>query len=185
MKNNIKIAVFGSSQPNPGTEHYEDARQLGHALAEAGWTVVTGGYRGVMEAASRGAKEAGGSTIGVTTAFFDAKGIKPNDYVDEDIKVPTYADRLLKLISISDGYVILRGGSGTLSEFFFSWELEKNKSIPQRPIVLFGKHWKGIIDFLAGELHDELSFSSHLHLLEYTSDPEEAVEIIRRGLEKV
>ncbi len=185
MGNNIKIAVFGSSQPLPGTEHYEEARLLGHTLAEAGWTVVTGGYRGVMEAASRGAKEAGGSTIGITTAFFDAKGLKLNDYVDREIKMPVYADRLLKLIEISDGYIIMRGGSGTLGEFFFSWELEKNKSIPLRPIVLFGEQWKRIIDFLAGELHDELSFSSHLHLLEYTSDPEEAVEIIRRGLEKV
>ena len=185
MENNIKIAVFGSSQPRPGTEHYEEARLLGHTLAKAGWTVVTGGYRGVMEAASRGAKEAGGSTIGVTTAFFDAKGIKLNDYVDEEIKVPAYADRLLKLIAISDGYIIMRGGSGTLSEFFFSWELEKNRSILQKPIVLYGEHWKRIIDFLAEELHDELSFSSHLHLLEYTYDPEEAVEIIRRGLVKV
>jgi len=184
MKNTIKIAVFGSSQPLPGTEYYEEARLLGHALADAGWTVVTGGYHGVMEAASRGAKEAGGSTIGVTTAFFDAKKITANPFVDEDIKVPTYADRLLKLIEISDSYVILRGGSGTLGEFFFSWELEKKKSIPPRPIVLFGGQWKKIIDFLTEELHDELSFSSHLHLLEYTSSPQEAVEIIRRGLGK-
>ena len=185
MEQNIKIAVFGSSQPRPGTEQYEKAQQLGRALAEAGWTVVSGGYRGVMEAVSRGAKEAGGSTIGVTTVFFSKKGLKPNDFIDTEIQTPTYADRLLKLTEISDGYVILRGGSGTFTELFFSWELEKNKSIPPRPIVLYGDQWPRIIDFLAGELADELSFSSYLDLLEYASEPEKTVEIIRRKLEKM
>lgn len=184
MENKIKIAIFGSSQSQPGSKQYEEARDMGCALAEESWVVVTGGYRGIMEAASIGAKEAGGTTIGVTTAFFDKRGIKPNDYVDREIKTPTYADRLLKLTEICDGYVIMRGGSGTLNELFFSWELEKNKSIPPRPIVLFGEQWKRIIDFLAGELSDELSFSSYLYLLGYASEPVEAVNIIRRGLEK-
>jgi uncharacterized protein (TIGR00730 family) len=183
MSNDIRIAVFGSSRPQPGNPVYEDARKIGRALAQAGWTVVTGGYRGVMEAASRGAKEAGGATIGVTTDFFSLRGIRPNPYVDEEIRTPTYADRLLKLTSLSDGYVIMRGGSGTLTELFFSWELEKNKSLPPRPIVLYGGQWHKIIDFLAGELPDELSFSSYLHLLAYSSMPEEVVEIIRKGLE--
>ena len=97
MENLFKIAVFGSSQPKTGTNRYEEARLLGKAIAEAGWSVISGGYRGVMEAASRGAKEAGGTTIGVTTAFFDKKGLKPNPYVDTEIKTKTYADRLLKL----------------------------------------------------------------------------------------
>ena len=182
MGNNLKIAVFGSSRPLAGSERYEEARTVGSALAEAGFAVVTGGYKGVMEAASRGAKEAGGSTIGVTTAFFDGKNLKPNKYVDIEIKTPTYADRLLKLTEISDGYVIMRGGSGTLTELFFSWELEKNKSIPPRPIVLFGDQWGKIIDFLAHELSDELSFSSYTHLLAYTDKPEKVVEIIKKGL---
>ena len=158
MKHELKIAVFGSSRPRAGNERYEEARSVGYTLARAGYTIVTGGYRGVMEAASRGAKEAGGKTIGVTTAFFDRKNIRPNDYVDTEIKTPTYAERLLKLTEISDGYVIMRGGSGTLTELFFAWELEKNTSIPPRPLVLFGDHWRRIIDFLAGELPDELSF---------------------------
>jgi len=179
MENKIKIAIFGSSQPQPGSKQYKDARHLGHAIAEEGWVVITGGYRGIMEAASLGAKEGGGTTIGVTAAFFDKKAIKPNRYVDEEIKTQTYADRLLKLTEICDGYVIMRGGSGTLTELFFSWELEKNKSMPPRPIVLFGEQWKKIIDFLAGELPDELSFSSYLHLLGYASDTVEVVNIIR------
>ncbi len=155
-KDNFKVAVFGSSQPRPGTKRYEEARLLGRALAEAGWTIVSGGYHGVMEAASRGAKEGGGKTIGITTAFFGKKGLKPNEYIDTEIQTPTYAERLLKLTEISDGYVIMRGGSGTLNELFFSWELP-----------------------------DELSFSSPLDLLEYASEPEKAVEIIKNGIELI
>ena len=185
MTDDIRIAVFGSSRPPEGSERYWEARALGRALAQAGWTIVSGGYRGVMEAASRGAKEAGGKTIGVTTSFFDAKNLEPNPWVDEEIKTSTYADRLLKLTAISDGYVIMRGGSGTLTELFFSWELEKNKSIPPRPIVLYGVQWKRIVDFLAGELPDEQSFSSHLHLLRYANDPHEAVSLIREGLDRI
>ena len=182
MRKDIKIAVFGSSRPQPGTRHYEEGRLVGHALARAGWTVITGGYKGVMEAASRGAKEAGGHTIGVTTAFFAGMNLKPNEYVDKEIRTPTYAERLLKLTNMADGYVIMRGGSGTLTELFFSWELEKNKSIPPRPLILYGGHWKRIIDFLARELPDELSFSSYLYLLKYSEHPEEVVTFIREGL---
>jgi len=182
MNKEIKIAVFGSSCPLPGSDRYEEARSVGSALAEAGWTVVTGGYRGVMEAALRGAKEAGGKTIGVTTAFFDSRNLLPNDYVDREIKTPTYTDRLIKLIGMSDGYIVMRGGSGTLTELFLSWELEKNRSIPQRPLILYGGHWKRIIGLLASEMHDEQSFASFLHLLKYSTDADEVVKLIREGL---
>jgi len=182
MNKETKIAVFGSSCPLPGSERYEEARSVGSALAEEGWTVVTGGYRGVMEAALRGAKEAGGTTIGVTTAFFDSKNLHPNDYVDREIKTPTYADRLIKLIGMSGGYVVMRGGSGTLTELFLSWELEKNGSISLRPLVLFGGRWKRIIGLLTKEMHDEQSFSSFLHLLKYSTDTDEVVKLIREGL---
>lgn len=182
MGKNINIAVFGSSQPLPGSAQYEDARRLGRAVAESGWTVVTGGYKGIMKAASMGAKEAGGSTIGVTTDFFGRKGLRANDYVDTEIRTPAYGDRLMKLTEISDGYIIMRGGTGTLTELFFAWELEKKIPVPPKPIVLFGNQWPRIIDFLAEELPDEHSFSRHLDLLAYTEDPEQAVEIIRSGL---
>ncbi|MCE5249531.1 LOG family protein [bacterium] len=185
MEHEKKIAVFGSSRPQPGSLRYEEARAVGYYLGQAGYTVVTGGYRGVMEAASLGAKKAGGKTIGVTTAFFESINARPNDYVDTEIKTPTYADRLLKLTDISDGYVIMRGGSGTLTELFFAWELEKNKSIPPRPLVLFGDHWKKIIDFLACELPDELSFSSYIHLLMYADTPEQVVSFIDTGLKRL
>ena len=179
MSNTLKIAVFGSSQPREGTQAYANARAVGYSLAKSGFIVVTGGYRGVMEAASRGAKEAGGSTIGVTTDFFAARNLIANTYVDTEIRVPSYAERLMKLISMSDGYVIMRGGSGTLSELFCSWELVKNGSLPLRPIVLYGGCWNQIIDFLARELADERSFSSHLNLLRFADRPDKVVEMLK------
>ena len=184
MAKDINIAVFGSSQPKTGSAQYEYARLIGRAVAESGWTVVTGGYHGTMEAASQGAKEASGSTIGVTTDFFGRKGLTANEHIDSEIRTPAYGDRLMKLCEISDGYIILRGGTGTLTEFFFSWELEKKIPVPPKPIVLFGDHWPRIIDFLAEELPDEHSFSRHLDLLSYSEDPARAVEIIRAGLRK-
>jgi uncharacterized protein (TIGR00730 family) len=184
MTQNINIAVFGSSQPQPGSAQYEYARVIGRAIAESGWTVVTGGYHGTMEAASKGAKEAGGSTIGVTTEFFGRKGLTVNEHVDSEIRTPAYGDRLMKLCEISDGYIIMRGGTGTLTELFFSWELEKKIPVPPKPIVLFGDHWPRIIDFLEEELPDEHSFSRHLDLLSYTEDPARTIEIIREGLSK-
>ncbi|MFC1490023.1 LOG family protein [Candidatus Latescibacterota bacterium] len=184
MKQSKNIAVFGSSRPLPGSAQYENARIIGRAVAESGWTVVTGGYNGTMEAASKGAKEAGGSTIGVTTDFLGRKGLTANEYVDSEIHTPEYGNRLMKLCEISDGYIIMRGGTGTLTELFFSWELEKKIPVPPKPIVLFGDHWPRIIDFLAEELPDEYSFSRHLDLLAYTEDPGQAVEIIRAGLSR-
>ncbi len=184
MNKPVNITIFGSSQPKAGSPRYEEAITVGRAIAQAGWTVVSGGYRGTMEAVSRGAREAGGHTIGVTTAHFNPKGLKANQYVLEEIQMQSYAERLLKLTEMSDGYVVLRGGSGTLNELFHVWELVKNGSLPNRPIVLFGDHWNRIITRLAEELSDELSFSSFLHLLHITSDTDEMVEILRCGLKQ-
>jgi len=184
MTNNpaIKVAVFGSSQPKEGSRPYEDAREVGAALAGAGLTVVSGGYRGVMEAASRGAKEAGGSTIGITTAFFDGKILPANQWVDREVKMDSYAGRLLKLAEICDAYIVMRGGSGTLSEFFLVWELVKNGSVPLRPIVLFGDHWQRIMNFLAEELADELSFAKHMQLLKITRNLDEMIRHIEEQI---
>ena len=97
--------------------------------------------------------------------------------------MPTYGERLLKLVDMCDGYVVMRGGSGTLNELFCTWELVKNRSLPHRPIILYGEHWRRIIDFLERELNDELSFSSFLHLLTFAVTPEEVIELLRTGLE--
>ncbi len=176
----ICVVVYGSALPPEGSPLYESARAVGRALAGEGWAVATGGYLGVMEAASRGAKEAGGEVIGVTTAFNRARGA--NQFVDREIRTPTYGDRLLELTRRGDAFVAMRGGSGTLAELFLTWELEKNMSIPEGPIVLYGSQWRRIIDFLAGEFPDEIAFASFRRLLHFAETPEEAVTAIRAGL---
>src|ERR1700692_2625995 len=107
------ITVFGSSRPEPGHADYAEAVELGRALAQAHFAVCSGGYGGVMEAVSRGAKEAGGRTLAVTAKVFRAR---VNDWVDEHHAVPTWEERLFELVRSGNGYVACKGGTGTLVE---------------------------------------------------------------------
>ena len=179
-KSNIKIAVFGSSKTRPGNRWYEEARILGAEIASMGWTVVNGGYSGIMEASSRGAKETGGKTIGITTSFSPSS---PNVYTDNEFRVDTYSARLTELMTMPDGYVVFHGGSGTLAELFLSWELVKNGSVHPKPIVLYGDFWGKIFAVLKHELSGEHSFSTFMHLLNFSDDPDEAVSLLKSGLE--
>src|SRR5512136_2952996 len=115
--------VFGSNSPKEGELDYAEARQLGYSLTQAGYVIATGGYFGTMEAASRGAKEAGGHAIGVTTSIFDGVRLHPNAYLDEEIKFPTLFQRLHHLVTMADVWVALPGGIGTLSEVALTWSL--------------------------------------------------------------
>lgn len=136
------ITVFGSSRPQLGDEAYSTAQALGAALAAKGFTVCTGGYAGVMEAASRGAKEAGGRTIGITSAFFRARA---NQWLDEEISVPTWQDRLFALINRGDGYVACPGGTGTIAELAVAWEMLNKRVMLPKPLIVLGDFWRSII----------------------------------------
>src|SRR5713226_4982199 len=107
------ITVFGSSRPKAGDAEYEEARELGKLLAERGFAVCSGGFGGVMEAVSRGAKEAGGKTYGVTAEFFKRKA---NAWVDTEVRMKTWQERLFELIRVADGFVAWKGGRGTMGE---------------------------------------------------------------------
>ena len=144
------ITIFGSSRPRPGDAEYILAHDIGARLAREGFTICNGGYRGIMEASARGAKEAGGQTIGITTGFFP--GATANQWIDEAVCVPTLHERLLKLIERGDGYVVLKGGTGTLLELAASWEYMNKGVIKQKPIVVVGSFWDGIVDTLKQEL---------------------------------
>jgi uncharacterized protein (TIGR00730 family) len=143
MKSSTKIiAVFGSSRPREGDPHYEQARQLGAALASKGFLVCSGGYGGVMEAVSRGAKEAGGKTLAVTAKFFRAH---TNKWVDQEIRVETWQDRLFELIRQGNGYVVCPGGTGTLVELSVVWEMINKGVIKKKPIISLGSFWSPVI----------------------------------------
>ena len=143
MKQRPKIiTVFGSSRPRFGDPHYAEARVLGAELAGKGFLVCSGGYAGVMEAVSRGAKEAGGRTLGVTAAFFRSRA---NRWVDEEIRVKNWHDRLWELVRRGHGYVVCRGGTGTLAELAVVWESLNKGVMTDRPLVAIGDFWKPVV----------------------------------------
>ncbi len=113
--NHRVISVFGSSAPIPGSQPYEIAREVGRLLAQAGFTVATGGYAGTMTAVSRGASEAGGHVIGVGSSRIETfRGMGVNSWVKEVVMFDNLTDRLLHLVTHNDGMIALPGGIGTL-----------------------------------------------------------------------
>ncbi len=137
------VTVFGSSRPRAGEPDYEEARTLGAALARRGLAVCTGGYGGVMEGVSRGAKEAGGRTLGITAEFFR---VRANAWVDEEIRVATWQERLFELVRRGHGYVACKGGTGTLVELAVVWEMLNKSVMTGKPFVVLGEFWQPILD---------------------------------------
>ena len=144
MKSNPKIiSVFGSSNPQPGSADYESARTVGRLLAEAGFVVQTGGYSGIMAAASQGANEAGGHVIGVTSAQIENfRPMPANQWVKEEIKCQTLRERLSYLVENNQGTIVMPGGIGTLSEMALAWSLVQVGEISPRPIIVVGGLWQ-------------------------------------------
>ena len=137
------ITVFGSSRPREGESDYEHARALGRELASREFRVCSGGYGGVMEAASRGAKESGGSTLAVTSSFFKST---PNAWVDEVSAVATWHERLFELIRLGEGFVACKGGTGTLVELAVVWEMLNKGVMHGKPFVALGEFWLPVIE---------------------------------------
>ena len=170
------IAVFGSSEPVPGDALYETARRLGALLADSGWDVVTGGYGGVMEAASRGAGERGGPVCGVLCSIFADR--RPNPWVSVPVDTPDLHERTRRLVELSHGYVVLHGKSGTLAELTLLWALHRAGQLGPRPIVLLGEAWAPLLQHL--ERWGMLEPAQRAVTL-LADTPERAVELLRPG----
>ena len=126
-----------------GDAHYTEAQALGAALAAKGLAVCSGGYGGVMEAVSRGAREAGGRTMAVTAEFFKSR---PNAWVEEEIRMRTWQERLFELIERGHGYVACAGGTGTLVELAVVWEMLNKGVMRRKPLVVLGDFWQPVIE---------------------------------------
>src|SRR6516165_9006930 len=137
------VTVFGSSRPREGEADYAEALALGRALAARGFAVCSGGYSGVMEAVSRGAKEAGGKTYGVTAEFFSARA---NPWIDQEIRVSTWQERLFELVRVAHGFIACKGGTGTLAELAVVWEMLNKSVIQGKPLVMLGEFWVPIVE---------------------------------------
>ncbi len=144
------VTVFGSSRPCEGDEEFRLAYEVGKNLAFSGFTVCNGGYTGTMEASARGAKDAGGKTIGVTFKNNFKKNV--NHWIDEEIFLSTLVERMLKLIELGDAYVVLKGGTGTLLELAAVWEFINKRLLTEKPIVTIGNFWSGVVETMREEL---------------------------------
>jgi len=138
------VTVFGASSARPGSPAYEEALRLGRLLAEAGFAVCNGGYGGTMEATARGARQAGGHTIGVTNAVFDPS--PANRYIADERKAPDFFERLRRLLSLGQAYICLPGSVGTLTEFSLTWTLLQTGALAPRPLICVGAPWRAVLD---------------------------------------
>lgn len=177
------ITVFGSSRPSEGDAHYALARTLGAELASRGFVVCSGGYGGVMEAVSRGAKEAGGQTIGIIAEFFSSR---PNKWVDEVISVKTWQERLFALIERGSGYVACPGGTGTLVELAVVWEMLNKRVMPPKPFAIIGHFWQPIIERVREvETSHKASWGEAVERLIYFADaPANAADYLASKLQR-
>lgn len=172
----MNITVFGGS--TPGELHYQQAFQLGRLLAEAGHTVITGGYLGVMEAVSKGANGAGGHVIGVTCDQIESwRGVKMNQWVIEERRCPTLKERLFILIDTCQAAIALPGGPGTLTEISLTWNLLLTESITPRPLILVGESWETIFRNLFEKMDGYIPVSQRKWLL-FAKEVKDVVAII-------
>ena len=178
------VTVFGSARFKPTHPYYEMTRQLGRALATAGFAVMTGGGPGVMEAANRGAKEAGGLSIGCNIKLPLEQ--KPNPYVDRFVEFDHFFVRKVMLVKYSSAFVLMPGGFGTMDEIFEALTLMQTGKIEKFPIVVMGSgFWRNMQEFMKKSLIRERTIDQEDLALWYATDtPKDAVAVIQEGLRR-
>lgn len=158
------IAFFGDSEIKNDDPVYKDAYELAKLLAKKGYTIINGGGPGVMNAATQGAKAAGGETIAITFNPKDAPGFEGRylkNVTDKEIKTSNYVERMFKLLEHADMFIIFKGGSGTISELGTAWVLAKLYHGHHKPFILYGGFWREVIDVLKKNLNiDEEELAS-------------------------
>jgi len=176
------ITVFGSARVREGHPAYTAAREAGRRLAEAGFAVVTGGGPGVMEAANRGAQEAGGVSVGFNIELPHEQGSNP--YVDIGVTFHHFYVRKTMFVKAAEGFLIFPGGFGTLDELFESLTLIQTGKVLHFPVVLFDSgYWQPMLDWIQGRLlADGMISPEDLDLLGVTDSVEDAVRQILRPL---
>ena len=176
-----RVTIWGSARTREETPYYEQARTLARRLAEEGYSVVTGGGPGIMEAANRGAAEANGNSVGlnITLPFEQA----PNPYATHKMEFRYFFCRRVMFVKESSGVVVMPGGLGTLDEFFEVITLKQTGKIRGLPIILFGRsYWQGLLDWMRDTLLAEAAISpGDLDLFHVTDDTEEVVGLLKQA----
>ena len=172
------IAVFGSARTKPDDPEYKAAQETAALLAAQGFAVITGGGPGIMEAANRGAFEAGGLSIGCNIELpFEQK---PNAYQTLSLTFKYFFVRKMMFVKYSLAFIIFPGGFGTLDELFEALTLIQTRKIRNFPVVLFGSHyWSGMLDWLRAVVLPDGKIAEHdLAIFHVTDSPSEVVEIV-------
>ncbi len=173
------VTVFGSARTEPGTTYYEMAREIGAEIAKLGFTVITGGGPGIMEAANRGAHEAGGRSIGVNIELPFEQHLNP--YVERSVTMRYFFTRKTILVKYSYAFVVMPGGAGTLDEMFETMTLIQTGKIRNFPIILMGKdYWQPLMDFVYHMAEAGTISPGDPELIFFTDDASEAVAHLQR-----
>jgi len=174
------VTIFGSSRSHPNSVNYKTTQTVARLLVESGFNVISGGGPGVMEAANKGAAEAGGKSVGLHIHLPQEQ--KANKYANVRLDFKYFFIRKVMFVKYAVAYVIMPGGFGTLDELFEALTLIQTKRIKSFPVVLIdSQYWQGLIDWIKGTLIKEKAISeSDLDIMTAVDTPEEAVRIIKR-----
>jgi uncharacterized protein (TIGR00730 family) len=177
------VTVFGSARFDEQHRYYQLAEQIGERIARAGYTVMTGGGPGIMEAANRGAQKGGGRSVGCNIKLPEEQF--PNSYLDTFVEFDHFFVRKVMLVKYSHAFVVMPGGFGTLDEIFETVTLIQTGKMNSFPIVAVGSdYWAHLRTFFRQTMLEEATISpGDLDLVTVTDSPEEALELIRGGVQ--
>jgi uncharacterized protein (TIGR00730 family) len=173
------VTVFGSARFTEDHPYYEEARQMGREIVKLGFTVITGGGPGIMEAANRGAKEAGGHSIGCNIVL--PKEQKPNKYLDSWVNIDYFFIRKVLLTKYSYAFVVMPGGYGTMDEFFEAITLIQTGKTMRFPVVLMGKEYhRELFKYIENMIHEKTISLEDSKLFLFTDSITEAIDHIQK-----
>jgi len=177
------VSIFGSARTHPDDPQYQAAQEVARLLAEAGFAIITGAGPGIMEAANKGAKQAGGQSIGCNIELPFEQGANP--YVDTLVNFRYFFVRKTMFIKYSNAFIIFPGGFGTLDEAFEALTLIQTGKIYQFPVIMFGRHyWAGLVRWIQSRVLGEGKISAgDLDLILLTDDPQEAAHAVIQSWE--
>ena len=177
---NNAVTIFGSARVKPDDIYYQKTENLTRLLVQNGFSVITGGGGGIMEAANKGASEAGGKSVGMNIQLpFEQK---PNPYANIHLHYKYFFIRKVMFVKYAVAYVILPGGFGTMDELFEALTLIQTKRIKSFPLILMGsEYWQGLLDWLKKTmLREDKILAGDLDLIQVVDEPEEVVKLIKK-----
>jgi uncharacterized protein (TIGR00730 family) len=174
------VSIFGSSRIRPENKYYKLTEEIAYLLAKAGYAIITGSGPGVMEAANKGAKRAGGHSVGLNIQIPSEQ--KPNKYVDTLLDFRYFFIRKVMFVKYAKAFVIMPGGYGTLDEFTEATNLIQTQRISKFPVVLFGsEYWKGMIDWLKKTVLKNGNISQEdINIFKVVDSPKDVVSVIKK-----